>query len=94
MAERRRTYREALPTPSLDYSTYRAALVVNNEVLIAREHYDRLASAFAMEARDPFSDLRLIKFAAALTPEVLVHEGWPKHLLRSAMEGLLPEEIR
>ena len=92
--ERYAAYLEALPSPSLDFAAFRAASVVNHDQLIAREHFDRIASYFGVEPRDPFNDLRLIRFALSLPPEALVSDGWTKHVLREAMAGLLPEEVR
>jgi asparagine synthase (glutamine-hydrolysing) len=57
-------------------------------------HEDRVSMHFAVEARNPFLDYRLFEIAASSPPEALLHEGWSKHLLREAMRGRLPEEIR
>ena len=50
--------------------------------------------AFSIEARVPFLDERLAEFAFALPPAQLVREGETKWLLRRALCGLLPEEVR
>jgi asparagine synthase (glutamine-hydrolysing) len=63
-------------------------------LLPAFERYDRIATAAGVEARHPFGDRRLIELCAALPQEALALGGWPKGLLREALAGLLPEEIR
>jgi asparagine synthase (glutamine-hydrolysing) len=59
----------------------------------ARERYDRVASAVAIEPRDPFMDVRLIEFCLSLPAAQLQQNGWPKIILRRAMGNLLPEEV-
>ncbi|MBI1801787.1 MAG: asparagine synthase (glutamine-hydrolyzing) [Chloroflexi bacterium] len=61
---------------------------INDEV-------DRMSMAHSVEARVPFLDHRLWEFAAALPPNLKLGRGaFEKQLLRSAMQGRLPEEIR
>lgn len=58
-------------------------------------HYeDRNAMAFSIEARVPFLDHRLVEWLASLPPEVKLEGGMTKVVLREAMTGLLPEEVR
>ncbi len=59
-----------------------------------RERYDRIASATAIEPRDPFTDVALLEFCARLPPEQFQHDGWPKIILRRANDGLLPDDVR
>jgi asparagine synthase (glutamine-hydrolysing) len=47
----------------------------------------------AIEPRDPFSDIRVIEFALSLPLDQLAGQGWPKLILRRAMEGLLPPSV-
>ncbi len=57
-------------------------------------HYaDRNSMAFGVEARLPFLDHRVVDFAFELPPAARIHQGWTKHLLRLALQGLIPEEI-
>jgi asparagine synthase (glutamine-hydrolysing) len=46
-----------------------------------------------MELRLPFLDHRLLEFVFILPVEFLIRNGWMKWLLRSAMEGLLPNDV-
>jgi asparagine synthase (glutamine-hydrolysing) len=55
---------------------------------------DRISMAFSLESRVPFLDYRLVEFALRLPSSLKVHEGWPKHILREAMKGILPDEVR
>jgi asparagine synthase (glutamine-hydrolysing) len=52
-----------------------------------------VASALAIEPRDPFLDVRVVQFCLSLPPEQLQAGGWPKLILRRAMRGLLPEPV-
>ncbi len=58
-------------------------------------HYeDRNSMAFSLEARLPFLDHRLVEFVFNLPPEQKIEGGLTKAILRRAMQGILPEEIR
>lgn len=58
-------------------------------------HYeDRNSMAFSIEARVPFLDHRLVEFAFNLPESQKIQRGVTKVVLRNAMEGTLPEEIR
>lgn len=59
----------------------------------AKERYDRVASALAVERRDPFLDIRVISFCLSLPSSQLQADGWPKTVLRRAMQGRLPEAV-
>jgi asparagine synthase (glutamine-hydrolysing) len=63
-------------------------------LFVARERYDRVASAVAIEPRDPFMDVRVLEFCLSLPWEQLQAGGWPKLLLRRAMAGKLPDTVR
>jgi asparagine synthase (glutamine-hydrolysing) len=58
-------------------------------------HYeDRNSTAFSIEARLPFLDFRLVEYIFNLPPEQKIKEGVTKVVLRNAMKGILPEEVR
>jgi len=58
-------------------------------------HYeDRNSMAFSLEARVPFLDYRLVEYTFSLPSEQKIRDGVTKVILRDAMEGVLPEEIR
>jgi asparagine synthase (glutamine-hydrolysing) len=54
---------------------------------------DRNSMAFAVEARLPFLDYRIVEFAMTLPDEYKIQQGWQKYILRMAMPDL-PEKIR
>ena len=61
---------------------------------VALERYDRVAATYSIEPRHPFFDKRLVEFCLALPREQKVSNGWSKILLRRAMAGLLPDQVR
>lgn len=52
------------------------------------------ANRHAVELRNPYRDRRLIEFVLALPAYQLHYRGLYKHILRVAMQGILPESIR
>ena len=57
------------------------------------ERYERVASAFGIEASHPFHDIRLVEFCLGLPWQLQTHHGWTKWILRRALEPLLPAEV-
>src|SRR5213593_543995 len=58
-------------------------------------HYeDRNSMAFGIETRLPFLDYRLVEFLYGLAPELKIRNGWTKAVLREALAGVLPDEVR
>ncbi len=55
---------------------------------------DRNSMRFSVEARTPFLDYRLVEKLLSTPAELIISKGMTKHLLREAMRGTLPEEIR
>lgn len=60
----------------------------------ALEMADKAAAAFGVEPRYPFFDRRLMELCLALPPDQKLREGWPRMVMRRAMSGVLPEEVR
>lgn len=54
---------------------------------------DRNSMAHAVEVRLPFLDHALVQFLFSLSPELKIHDGWTKWLLRKSVQDVLPEEI-
>ncbi len=54
---------------------------------------DRNSMAHGREVRLPFLNHELVEFVFSLPAQLKMHEGWPKYLLRKAMEKKLPAEI-
>lgn len=42
----------------------------------------------------PLLDRRIVEFALGLPPEMFMKNGWKRWLFRSALEGILPDDIR
>jgi asparagine synthase (glutamine-hydrolysing) len=60
----------------------------------AFEFADKASMAFSIDSRHPFADRRLIDFCVALPPEQKLQQGWVRMILRRALEGVVPENIR
>ncbi len=54
---------------------------------------DRNSMAFAVEARVPFMDVRLVELAVRLPDRLRVNRGVTKVILRKAMAGRVPQEV-
>lgn len=55
---------------------------------------DRSSMAHSVESRQPFMDHRIVEFAAGLPGEYKLANGVTKKVLREAMEGIVPEDVR
>jgi asparagine synthase (glutamine-hydrolysing) len=54
---------------------------------------DRNCMAHSVESRAPFMDYRLVEFLFALPPKQKIQNGYTKHILRRACQGLVPEAV-
>lgn len=54
---------------------------------------DRMTMAHSLEARVPFTDNELVRFLATVPVKYKMKGLRKKHLLRTALRGLLPEEV-
>jgi asparagine synthase (glutamine-hydrolysing) len=93
LASRRARHRQLSLSLDTKDKLARVQTIAHPNMAVARERYDRVASALAIEPRDPFTDLRLINFCLSLPPQQLQKNGWPKYILRRAMRGRLPETV-
>ncbi|MDN7023948.1 asparagine synthase (glutamine-hydrolyzing) [Methanoculleus sp. FWC-SCC1] len=55
---------------------------------------DRNSMAHSVESRVPFLDYRLVEFIMGLPEEYRIDAGVTKRVLREAMKGILPENVR
>jgi asparagine synthase (glutamine-hydrolysing) len=55
---------------------------------------DRNSMAFSIETRIPFMDYRLVEFLYSMPSEYKIRNGFTKAILRDAMVGILPEQIK
>ncbi len=58
------------------------------------ERYNRVASLFGIEPRPPFADRDFVEFHAWMPLALRTREGHAKWVLRQAMSGWLPDEVR
>ncbi|KQX18097.1 MULTISPECIES: asparagine synthase-related protein [unclassified Sphingomonas] len=58
------------------------------------EVLDRMAGAARVRALYPFYDLRLAEFCLSLPSHHKLNRGQPRHVLRQATRGLLPDRVR
>ena len=57
-------------------------------------NFDRMSMSHGVESRAPFMDWRLVCFSLSLPAESKLGGGYTKRILREAMRGTLPEDIR
>jgi asparagine synthase (glutamine-hydrolysing) len=57
-------------------------------------NFDRCSMAHGIEVRMPFLDWRLVCFVFSLPDRSKIGGGFTKRILREAMRGILPEEVR
>lgn len=67
---------------------------IRPNITAGRERYGRLARFAGIEACDPFLDINVVRYCAHLPGEVLLRSGWSKFILREAMAGRLPDNVR
>jgi asparagine synthase (glutamine-hydrolysing) len=93
LRERRKSFYLQAPITSERHRQLRARALRHPHLVVGRERYDRVACQLAIEPRDPFMDIRVIRFALSLPLAQLQAGGWPKLILRRTMAGLLPHEL-
>jgi asparagine synthase (glutamine-hydrolysing) len=54
---------------------------------------DRMSMSHSLEMRVPFLDYRVVEFLARTPTYQKLKNGWTKHILRTAMEAMLPPQI-
>jgi asparagine synthase (glutamine-hydrolysing) len=57
-------------------------------------NFDKISMQHGIEIRMPFMDYRLVSFVFSLPLSSKIGGGYTKKILRDAMKGLVPEEIR
>jgi asparagine synthase (glutamine-hydrolysing) len=58
------------------------------------EVLDRMGAAAGVAGLYPFYDLRLVEYCLSLPSHHKLNHGLPRHVLRQAMAGLLPDPVR
>jgi asparagine synthase (glutamine-hydrolysing) len=91
-----RQYQETIATarPQSDYAarmTYLELKLRLPELLLMR--VDKITMATSVEARVPFLDHHLIEYAMSLPRELKVKGRTAKHILKRALESVLPADV-
>lgn len=93
LIERRREYRRRLDSRVPYGGDYLARVLEHPNLTVGRERYDRVAAQCGVEARDPFTDRRVVEFCLSLPAQEFQDGGFPKILLRRMLEGVVPSEV-
>jgi asparagine synthase (glutamine-hydrolysing) len=86
--------RSASPTRALGERAAHIEALEQPAYQLSLEIADKCAAAFGVEPRYPFFDRRVLEFCVGLPDEQKFAGGWPRLVLRRAMEGVLPPEIQ
>jgi len=84
----------ALAAPPADIESLSELLLNHTGVPMLLHTEDRNSMAHAVESRVPFLDFRLVEFTLGLPDTCKLRGGVTKQVLREAMRGILPEEVR
>ncbi len=68
--------------------------IIASSFTAALDRYDKVSAALSIEARHPILDRRVVDFCLALPIEQQRRDGWTKVIMRNAMHGILPEDVR
>jgi len=63
------------------------------ELPLILRYADKNSMAFSIELRVPFLDTELVSFATEIPPQVRLHNGIAKALVRQAMIGIVPPQV-
>ncbi|HET8580283.1 MAG TPA: asparagine synthase C-terminal domain-containing protein, partial [Nitrospiraceae bacterium] len=80
--------------PSSHVQRLQHALLTRKGIRALLHYEDRNSMAFGIETRLPFLDYRVVEYLYRLDSRHKIHQAWTKAVLREAMEGILPEEVR
>ena len=61
------------------------------ELLLMR--VDKMTMATSVEARVPYLDHKLVEFAMSIPSELKYHNRKTKHILKRALQGVIPERV-
>jgi asparagine synthase (glutamine-hydrolysing) len=79
--------------PSFTQLEFHKIALDHPALTVGLERYERVASAFGVEARHPYADVRLAEFCLGLPWQLKMQRGWRKMILRRALEPDLPSEV-
>lgn len=72
-----------------DWTSYRHWIWTNPGMMRGMEGFDLAAARFGLEARHPWSDQRVVDFFLRVPMDVVVRDGWTKHVARGAYASSL-----
>ncbi|MFC1966410.1 asparagine synthase (glutamine-hydrolyzing) [Chloroflexota bacterium] len=77
---------------SIHEASYQATFIITLPQIL--RWADRNSMASSIETRFPFLDYRIVEYAFSLPATQKIRDGWTKWVLRQAMVGIIPEEVR
>ncbi len=91
--------RALLPVPAAapdgaNVRVHHACAVTGALQPLALEAMDALAGAHALDVRVPFWDEELVELCLSFPSDQKMRDGWNRWVMRRAMNGLIPEEVR
>jgi asparagine synthase (glutamine-hydrolysing) len=81
-------------TPPRDLTESLQQQILAAPLTVHLRYEDRMSSAWSVESRLPFLDYRLVEFLLGLPERLKLRGGRSKIVLREAMRGVIPEEVR
>lgn len=72
----------------------RVGLLTGIKTSLGYDHTQRRASQAGLETRHPIADVDVIELTLAIPPELLYDWRYSRPLIREAMRGLMPDEVR
>jgi len=78
---------------NLDIASESVEQLSFSKLPILLHNEDRNSMAHSIESRVPFLDYRLVEFALSLPESYKINQGRTKYILRSSMQGILPDQI-
>ncbi|MEM7590112.1 MAG: lasso peptide isopeptide bond-forming cyclase [Cyanobacteria bacterium P01_A01_bin.83] len=72
---------------------YHHQYITTGEITFGLEVANKLASAFSLESRFPFTDRRLAEFCLAVPPQQKLHNGLTRVIVRRALINHLPKKV-
>ena len=84
---------ETLAAASRDLVTLQKTEIARFQLPHLLRYEDRNSMRHSVEARLPFLDYRMVELCLGIDAGLKIHQGWTKYLLRSAMQGLVPDAL-
>jgi len=73
---------------------YHRFLMTRPALLQGVDWIEAMGAAAGIEVRLPFFDVRMVELCVSLPSGVKVRNGWTRFVMREAMAGILPDDIR